>query len=134
MDIYHAEPGGRSRRALRRRQQHYDVPQHSSLCREPGMGAQRCHGCGVHGNNSNLRCAGRSNLYFPIYHPLVPVIRGVGAIWRPYHDAKCDGVLSKAILRTNESGKHTPVPAAGLGGTESPIGRRNDGLRGLGGA
>jgi len=28
--------------------------------------------------------------------------------------------------------KHASVSAAGLGGTESPIGRRNDGLRGLG--
>ena len=51
--------------------------------------------------------AGRSNLYFPIYHPVVPVVQRVGAIWRPYHDAECDGVLSEAIAVMSASHQRT---------------------------
>ena len=89
-------------------------------------------------SDSSLRCASCSNLYLHIYHPVVPVVQRVGAIWRPYHDAECDGVLSEAIVVMSAShlrsgsGKHTSVPAAGLGGVERPVGRRNDGLRELG--
>jgi TadE-like protein len=78
--------------------------------------------------------AGRSNVHFPIYHPLVSVVRGISAVWRPYHDAQCDGVLSEAIIRANGLSQLTPIPAPGFGGVERLIGRRDDGLRGLGNA
>jgi hypothetical protein len=112
---------------------------HCKLCRNRGMGDQRCHGWDVHGNNTAMRrraawCAGCSDLYLHIYHPVVPVVQRVGAIWRPYHDVERDGVLSEAIIRANGLRQLTPVPAAGLGGVERLVGPRNNGLRGLGGA
>jgi len=50
---------------------------------------------------------------------------------------RCGGAIRFNIVISathwqSELCKHASVSAAGLGGTESPIGRRNDGLRGLG--